>query len=429
MALTDEDLGAEYADGDWSSSTWFLSEKHEALFQDVGLPLELRRTAAAKLRLVYPPEVCREMLRRGGDGGIILSLFHQWIGHLIPLLRLGLDLHVLGDAVDEKYFHRLRFRDQYHSTVFEIAVWANLKRGAYIFEREPRGPGKKRPDFAVSVSGNRYVVELKALQRPEVDQLAADVSWGFSECSNLVAPGLFITIHPSAEYAQKAFRGEGRNEIRKQLSEIKRAFAQRAEEIAQVGVAPGHYEVPPYGWIQVEAADYKYGGFQCLFIPELTPSEKAKRLVKDVEEKSKQLPPDAIGVLLLEVGTLERPDLLEFELRRRVNERPSLFLHCRIVVLCGVLPGARGELERCAHLVPLKDYQVTLAEVMLLQSLVQGTPRDWLRVSERVTTSPIAKASLVPGGSVSIRFNLNDINDDVIVVETGPASKDEESET
>ncbi|RYZ40488.1 MAG: hypothetical protein EOO71_15805 [Myxococcaceae bacterium] len=310
MALTEEVLRADYSDGDWFANAWFLSEKQEALFQGFGLPLDRRLTAAAALRRVYPPTVCRDMLLREGDGGVILSLFREWIGYVIPLLRLGLELHVLGDEADEKFLHRLRFRASYHSTAFEVVVWANLKRGAYRFEREPPGPGKKRPDFAVWVGGSKYVFDLKALRRQGVDQLAMEVVWGFSECSNLVAPGLQVTVHPSEAYAQKIGKEDGRNEIRASLSEIKRAFARRAEEIEQLGVAPGNYDVPPYGRIVIEAAGYRYGLFQCLFVPALRPEEKARRLAKDVEEKSKQLPPDAVGVLLLEVGEFERPDLM-----------------------------------------------------------------------------------------------------------------------
>lgn len=404
-----------FNDGDWRSAPWFLEPEHEGLFNHYGIPLDLREQATAGLERAFPPAVCREMLDRGFDGGIILGLFRHFPLSIFPLLQLGLNIEVLGADADEPLLHRLRFRKSFHSTQFEIAVWANLKRAGHRFAREPKGPGKKRPDFEVFLNGTRYVLELKALQRLELDDLAAEADWVFNQhCPSLMVSGRLVTIRPSQDYFEKGRTASGRIAIRGSLEEIAKAFAERAHALQQAGVPLGDHPVPPYGSILVESADFRRGAMQCLFVPELSLWEQTKRLIRDVEEKGKQLPNDAAGILLFDVGRMEGVERLRLSLRAKAHERPSLFKHCKLIILAGTLSTTPEKREQQPFAVlSMPGHKLTPSEVELARMLTRNTVGDWLRPPERRLLSTFGSASLGPNQTVTVRFNANDINTDV----------------
>ncbi|MFP2929673.1 hypothetical protein ACLESO_31635 [Pyxidicoccus sp. 3LG] len=159
--ITSEQVKAEFNDGDWTREPWFLSSQFEELFERADLPKSRILSAIDGLARVYPPEVCRELLVDPRHAWLVYTLFKPFLLEgIVPRLRLGHDVATLGQSVDEYTLKRLHDRRHYNAVAFELAVWANLKRNVYVVDREPRGPGKSTPDFAICFDHRRYILEL-----------------------------------------------------------------------------------------------------------------------------------------------------------------------------------------------------------------------------------------------------------------------------
>lgn len=330
-------------DGDWTADPWFLrpdvgwTEEWRAL----GLPRDVRRKAVEGLRRIFPPEVCRTIrddpsLRRYRS---VIFLFDtlRMPGLVAPLLRLGLDAVETKPWEDAGLLHRLHCRGEHEEAAFELRVQAALLRAGFGVQRIPETPARRTPDFRVSARGATFDVEVKLLNRSELDQIAEDLNrllWS----RELIVTGLQLTLRGSEAFAEEVLSDPKR--VRERLVAIADAYESTALRI-RAAPAPGTYAVEGYGSIIATPRD-GLGSVTNLTLPELPEEKKAQRVLRLVRRGLPQLSGEHPGVLLVGLSRLAHP--LEVEaLAAEAAKTDKGLRGCSMLVLCDSLeepPGA-----------------------------------------------------------------------------------------
>jgi hypothetical protein len=376
------------------------------------IPQHLRERAARALARVYPPEVCRELLLKRWYGWIVYPLFQ---GHLpldvVPRLQLGLDLDTVQPWDDTELLNRLRNREHYNGAAFELSVWANLIRAGYQVQRTPQGPKRKLPDFAVIFDHRRYVLELKDLELGDLDVLAEEVQQIFySGAVDVTVPARAVTLLPSSSFCDTCLSDAGRKKIRESLDALAVAFLMKLLELERSGFEPGTYAVEPYGRIQIELQEqFPHGTFACRLVPETSAWRSTKRIVNEIAHASKQLPDNALGVVVINPRSFTQLEELGAELARKEAEKPSRFRNCAFVVV--KLRDRQGKdgppLPRVA-LYPMQRHAITEAEHRFVRTLTYDASGSDRELPSRTRLIGLGKITAESGvKSLSITFSGN----------------------
>ncbi|MDC0710795.1 hypothetical protein POL68_20130 [Stigmatella sp. ncwal1] len=370
--ITPEQVKTKFNNGDWTHDPWFLAPQHETLFERANLPRSKILSAVDGLARVYPPEVCRELLVAPHHAWLIHILFQPCIlAGIVPRLRLGHDVATLGRSVDDGTLKRLHNRSHYDAVAFELAVWANLKRNLYVLEREPRGPGKSNPDFALCFDHRRYILELKDLDLAEQEFFASEVNDLMQQVvSNLWHAHRLFKIRSSPEFQKRCGSPEGRKALASQLPEMVVAFAKKAAEVEQLGFQIGQYPVDSYGMIDVkEDMELEQGALEWDLVPPLTARKRVMRSISVIKKAVGQLPASGLGVGLINVGRFRKIELLREELMIAQRERPLKFQNCAFVVVRTLARSEKGIEKPFLDVIPMSHHRMSRAEMDFVKVL------------------------------------------------------------
>jgi hypothetical protein len=137
--------------------------------------------ALGELKRLYPPDVCREMVRRGQQRLIVPLFLQNWLlSGISGLVQLGHDLADCPGWIETPLRAELRNHAGYGGARFEVALWASLTREGIMATREPGSAGQPKADFLFTVGGKTVALEAKALGRATYDTKADEVTTAVS---------------------------------------------------------------------------------------------------------------------------------------------------------------------------------------------------------------------------------------------------------
>lgn len=376
--LTDDDLAGDFAGGDFTRNPWFEASDLDCYFTLRGFPKHRREIAVAALRRLYPPDVCRDLLRRPWHGALLLPLFKSYIvPHVFTCFQLGLDLDAARPWDDSDLLARLRNRNMFAEAWNELEVWANLREAAIEHRREPLTLGGKRPDFALYLNYRQYFLEVKLLDESDADafanefhrELFADVPW------ELFRPRQKVTVRSSSEYAALAERHQGLDRLDAEREVIREALRKAYDALVTADVPTGVYPVTPFATVEVEAAEPGSSGNEVgiEFVLETSPERRALRAARLVASAFEQLPADGIGIVMVRAREGLPPETVAERVTDLARDNPIASRNCEIVVVRGPgrLPDDR--IVQAAWVAPLHRHRLTEEEVRVLQ--VVARPR------------------------------------------------------
>lgn len=169
--------------------------------------------------------------------------------------------------------------------------------------REPLTTAGRRPDFGLTANARQYFLEVKVLGESDAEAFADEFHEELLHDipHELFRPTQIVTIRASATYAAMAETEKGLNRLDAERERIREAFLTVYAAVISAGVAPGVYDVAPFGAVTVEAADPERGGNEVGvdFIAPSRPGRRAVRGARLFARACAQLPPEGIGVVLV----------------------------------------------------------------------------------------------------------------------------------
>lgn len=355
------------ASGDWPP--WFVDvpEGLDQLFRDYGFPRATRESVVDSLRRVYTPRVCRKMRNDSRDREVISGLFQRWPWFVLDLLKTGVALREAQPWSDKGLLSALRTAEGYATATVELEAWANLSRYGYRFDREPPGPGRKRPDFAVYADCWRYIVEVKALRPSDGDRLADRLrtSMGFA-ILDAQRPGMSLAVQATDALRALFDDSEGRRRIE---SEADRWLADLAQVVARVAGQPGRYVADEWFEIEVALSPANHLGITSAGVWAGPDDERrAVRIASKVEEAAAQIPPWSTGVALISIVHPVDPAVVHAVLERRIADHPVLLSPIKFVILRSHVRVSPFRFEALGDVVPLRG-PLTRSELQLVRVL------------------------------------------------------------
>jgi hypothetical protein len=354
----------------WAKDPWFARDENDWL-SEAGFSRERCRELVAPLRRIFPPEVCRRILRRPMDAPLLFGLFQGMPGFLIPLLDAAASVAVVGKLEGDPLLRSLRQRETFASASSELSLWADLVRANLRVFREPGvlvGTSTRYPDFGVQVGAEYLYIEASQLQESAHARAARLLEDEIGRCTALVFENRQVCIRCDEEFG----RGLGARVIEQLgpgglLSEYRtRRFIDSdvlpnvrhtLEQIRSTGGAPGRYVIPNVGLIEVSTSTESGAEIHALDRP--TVDATAERLWRKVVDEAVQLPPGrsrvARGVVAIDVGSaaLIQPvaDAMNAMLASgRLRNEAEKVSGLDAVLLRGRWPTFGGSRERVAQL-------------------------------------------------------------------------------
>jgi hypothetical protein len=327
--ITDADIDAHYAGGDWTRDPWFLRPESVASLVACDFTADEVHAAAEALARVYPPDLCRRFLRRWPDSTLVVELFHQ-VTFFSGTTALGVDLSWVKPwerAPD--LVSRLRQLDQFAGAELEVDVWANLKRSRISAERPRKAKGDAQPDLHVELPVGLVQLEIKGLPRDEGEILASELHDEFSFRTHAVGfppNGLAVLIAVSEPVRTLTRSADGRRRLVATKDQMFDALVLALEAVRDAGWPGGDMPVPGVGAIRVRPvepgryASLKWNLFEEHADPDYVAC-RAARLVRGAVPQFTRLLP---AIIFLDVPGSTRLDLVHREVSRELARRPSL---------------------------------------------------------------------------------------------------------
>jgi hypothetical protein len=310
-------LATDYRNGNWCEAPWFLERENEWL-RDAGYPLETRCRLVAPLAKLYPADVCKKLLLRPLDAGIVFGFFHQWPPLLIPVLDVGEDVAVVPAALKTSLLRKLRKADDFSGAAAELRVWASLVRAGFTVDYEPSvlsGGSVRHPDFGVRLRDDYYLIEVSELQTSAWSKAARILEERLVLDGDAFFEDRLIRILPSPEFLAGTARQiasllrdddpKTRDALMAFLSEhIVPPVRETLELVRARSAEPGSYPVEGIGRVEVTVKPGKEAVSELM--PPLPPNDVARRVLRKVLEEAGQLQPGRRrlrrGVVVLEMG-------------------------------------------------------------------------------------------------------------------------------
>lgn len=344
------EIREHFRGGAWDQPAWFLSPSK--LLDDAGFPLDLRKTAAAELQWLYPPNVCREVLA-SGKGPSLSPLF--WLNgwSVCPLLAVGLDIAVVGRFDDRKLIAGLRSRDDFESAATELSVWANLKRARFDFDRLLTSQAKT-PDFRVCADHRLHRLEVKKLRESDYEALRRRASLAVlsAVASTGLLPRRLGVLRPTPGWLEVLDSGNLKA-VEEKIPALVREARVAFQAAKASGGAPGRYCGGPHLVFDLEESERPQGAMSEELLPDETPVRRAERAVRLVRDACNQLR-DGVGVVVVDVGDSVHPMRLRETLLGREEGHPVRFSSCETVIVRGIGMNQYGEPTQYALPIPLR---------------------------------------------------------------------------
>jgi len=270
-----DDLTKLLVTGNWMEAPRFLTSGHELLDQ-AGFSLERRKRAAIALALLFPADLCRKM-HEAEDFGLVLPLFAPtWPLMVSYLLEVGIDLADADPWKDDQLIQRLRTTPEFDEAAFELRVRASLVRSGYAVQKIPEAT-HRTPDFLVQRDGLDCELEVKfanssALEKFVRDRASPALMHGMNHVN-----GFKFKLFGDELLEDKALDAEGLRELELDLPNMVRAFADAGKSI-EGAPRVGKFDVPGYGFIEVEAASHGLAEISPLVFPEQDDRKRARRV-------------------------------------------------------------------------------------------------------------------------------------------------------
>jgi hypothetical protein len=321
--------------GEWLS--WFVdvSPAQEEIFEAHGHPKDVRASVVEPLRKLYPPKVCRALLKHPHNWQLVSGLFSPSILDAVDLIRLGTRLIWARPWFDDDLLGKLRSSEHVAAASTEIDVWANLEQHGMRYDREPRGPDGTLPDFAVYFNHWRYIVEVKTLRPSDGERVAEGVSRGMSSAADKWRrPGFHVQVQATSEVRALLEDVEGRKTLAERASEELDRLAEQGRRWSAAPAAVGEHNVGEWFRVRVsEGADHPAGTIATAVWEGPEDERRAVRIASIIEGAALQIPPAAMGVPLVYVAEPIPVAIVRAVLLRRVAELPVLFSPIQFVIL------------------------------------------------------------------------------------------------
>lgn len=366
---------ADTAIPDWWPNCWLLDLRHEEFFAPRRWPWRRRHRALAALATVLTPYRVRRAFSQGREHlfGLLEPTF-PWL--VLPLLQLGENLALIGPEAD-RLARRLLRENEFESARLEAHIWGQFRRLGWQVKREPLVGGPVVHDFRAVKGLRRAEVEVKLVERSDVDLLAAQVTATAAfRVRDLIRHGVHVFMDPSDDLAAMTTKPEGRAQIRTALPEIQRAFADAARVALDDDLRREEYRAGSWGTIRIERHVTSRGMFQCRLVPEATEEKTAVRLSGIIASAVNQLPwGQASGLVFIECGYATRLDLLEECLTRLEREQPLRYGRAHLVAVAGWAT-ISGAPRRFAFIHPVLNQPLTRADERLIAGVIGAYLRE-----------------------------------------------------
>lgn len=269
------DLEQRLSSGDWITDAWFLRGVDD-FFEKADFSLDRRKKAGAALARLYPPELCQRM-RAQEDMGLVYPLFSApWPLMISHLLEVGLDLADPGCWEDEALIGRLRQVSEFSEAAFELRVRASLGRNGYLVRKIPER-GTSTADFLVQRGALACELEVKFPNSSALDRFVRTKASPALMHAMQEVNGFALKLFGDEQLEDRALDPEGLKAIEHDLPNMVSAFAKVSAEIA---AAPhvGRFDVPGYGYIEVEPVTQGLAEVSPLVFPEQDEAKRARRV-------------------------------------------------------------------------------------------------------------------------------------------------------
>lgn len=310
-------LTESFSNGVWDQPPWFCEEE-DPWFGDAGFSLARRRELLVPLRQLYPPEVCRRLLKRPLDAALLFGLFQRMPGFLIPLLHAASDRAVLGSLEGAGLLGKLRSRGEFAAAASELSIWADLVRAGYDVDREPGvlvDGSVRRPDFGVREGGDYFYIEASRLLPGSWERAADRLEQELSVQPNITLKGRAVRFRPSGDFLNGAAEvlaslfddaePRARHKADKFIAEhITPAVNSALAAVVSAGSVPGTYGIEGVGELLVSDDGQTQTEIELMPPPPVT--DVAQRVWRKIVEEARQLAPGskrvARGVIVIDLG-------------------------------------------------------------------------------------------------------------------------------
>jgi hypothetical protein len=310
-------LAGDFLGGAWDAHPWFC-EDEDSWFTEAGFPLWRRRDLVQPLRQLYPPAICRRILRRPLDAALVFGLFQRMPGFLIPLLEVAGDRAAFGSLEGDRIQRKLRSRDDFSSAASELSVWADLVRAGFHVDREPGvlvDGNPKHPDFGVRTGADYFHVETSQLQPSAWERAADRLEWVLGALPNLFLEGRAISLVPNSGFLgglAKALAGlfevqspQGDRRADEFIqANIAPAVSKALQQAKAAGGRPGAYPIEGVGEVKVLVDGQTSADVELM--PQPTHAEVAQRVWRKILDEAGQLTQGRVrvagGIVVIDVG-------------------------------------------------------------------------------------------------------------------------------
>ena len=320
-------------DCDWTMDPWFI--RPDVAFEDeweaLGLSRQKRLLAVEGLARVFPPEACREIRDDQPRGlGRIISLFDgiRWPGHVYGLLELGINATVAKPWTDPTLLSRLRNRALHDGAAFEVRVQAALSRAGFGVQRIAESPLGKRPDLLVTSGSAAFEVELKLMNRPDLDVAAEELNRRLFP-HDIMVQGFHVVARGSESLAERAL--DDLESVEAELPEISRAFGEAAARL-RANPRAGTHRVGDHGVLVAESCQ-GLGSYSVDLLPDLPDERKVRRVQGSLGKALRQLSGQRPGIVVIGLFHAAHPLLVE-RLVIEAAKNDDNYSGCVMVVLC-----------------------------------------------------------------------------------------------
>lgn len=391
-AQIEERVATVYRNGVWMDAPWFCVAENDWL-DEAGYPLAERKRLVEPLKKLYPARVCRRLLLTQGEGTLVVGLFEQMPGFLIPALRVARSLSSVPSAAKTRILEDLRRWGTFSSAATELRIWADLVQAGFRVDREPPVLTKTsvaRPDFGVAVGADYYVIEVTELQQSAQERVARLVEDEvFAPARSVMLDGRSVRLLPGPDFLKGLLpqlasmmstdSSEARDAVRAMLRQrVLPAVREAHAEANATGGKVGTYAAPGVGSMEVSVCHGTEAA--CALVPDPEPEEVARRVVAKIIEKARQLQEGRRrvrrGIVVINVGQAASIVAIVQKVVALLKAGPAIRHADRLervdsLVLRGSWQHPGGVWKSAAHPITLRD-KPTRDEVALFYALGGG---------------------------------------------------------
>lgn len=328
----------------WGDDPWFLGElpapMADALLQ-AGMDRAYLEGASKGLGLAYPPDVCTELSKTDEGRSLIVGLYEPNLTPLVPLLIAGADLQDCRPAPSATVLTNLRSARAFSGARREAWVHARLSNAGLDVSPEPSTDQGKRPDFRVTAGADDCYVEVKTNPLSEAEavmqRVRQEVAMAVNDCHH---PSRFVWVRGTSILGQMFLLPDADAVVTAALPNILHRCDQLLDAVRKASFAVRDYGGDLLEFRVSDTPESRFGHIAVDLWAGLPMKKFVGRVLRKIREANQQVPRHGRGIVVVDLGNVNRIDVLSEALLFEARAKPSDFdrIECAVAVISSSSP-------------------------------------------------------------------------------------------